>query len=101
MFSINLLPIFPRPMKKPNNWATIKTIGGSANVVKKAVAPAIRRGSFFLNNTMDCRRLVINNENLLDPDLFTGMMEAKIKRCFLDVLYPLLYSVFLTYLRKS
>ena len=59
-------------------------------MVKKAVAPAMRRGSFFLNNIKDCRRLVINNDNLLDPDLFSGMMEAKIKRCILHVLHPVI-----------
>jgi len=56
----------------------MKTIGGNANVVKKAVAPAIRRGSFFLSNRMDCRRLVINDDILLDPDFFSGMIGAKI-----------------------
>jgi hypothetical protein len=60
-------------MNKPNNCASIKTMGGNANVVKKAVAPAIRKGSFFLNNTRESRREVINSNNSLDFDLFSVM----------------------------
>src|SRR5688572_30631000 len=75
-----------RPMNKPNSCDSIKTIGGNANVVKKAVAPAIRIGSFFPSNANECRRLVNNSVNSLPFVLFSVMIQTKIKRCFSSVL---------------
>ena len=86
MFSINPRPMLPRPINKPNSCDSIKTIGGNANVVKKAVAPAIRIGSFFPSNTNECRRLVNNSVNSLPFVLFSVMIQTKIKRCFSSVL---------------
>ena len=63
IFSINPLPIVPRPIKKPNNWASRKTMGGKANVVKKAVAPAIRNGLFLFSNASEGRRLLARIDN--------------------------------------
>src|SRR5688572_20725693 len=37
-------------------WISITKIGGSANVVKNAVAPAIRKGSFFKSSWRVCLR---------------------------------------------
>jgi hypothetical protein len=47
MFSSNPRPMLPRPMNKPNSCDSIKTIGGNANVVKKAVARPFALDHFF------------------------------------------------------
>jgi hypothetical protein len=65
-------------MNNPNNWASIKIIGGNANVLKNAVAPAIRNGSFFLNNTTASRRLFIRTDNSYRNDLLPTMIAAKV-----------------------
>jgi hypothetical protein len=44
-------------------------MGGSANVVKKAVAPAIRRGSFFKSSCRVCLRS-LGKEKINDFFLF-------------------------------
>lgn len=56
----------------------MKTIGGNAKVVKKAVAPAIRNGSFSLSNRKEERRLVKNTAALLFFIWYTGMIHAKL-----------------------
>jgi len=65
-------------MNKPNSWANINIIGGNANVEKNAVDPAMRNGSFFLNNTTASRKLFTKTNNSLRTDFSPIMIAAKI-----------------------
>ncbi len=80
MFSISPRPILPGPMRKPNNCASINTMGANANVVKNAVAPAILSGSFFPNKPSESRRLLIKSDISFPFDLVAGMNPIKIKK---------------------
>ena len=67
--SSNPLPISFGVKKKPNRRASKNTMGGSAKVVKKAVAPASTKGSLRRNNWKDGttlpKKLVIKDRKLV------------------------------------
>lgn len=52
-------------IKKPNNLIKINKIGGSAKFVKKAVAPASLKGSFFLKSKKAFLKWIVNKCTLM------------------------------------